>query len=578
MSGKPEGGPKPLKKKSETPKVVSPGTDPLLQPTSKPVEETTAPKPSIAPSITTIPVRPRVIAPSITKITPARPREKVIDGFTNRPTNTVANNLTANSDDAIKNKENLPVEKNHEAANTLDAQETSNTISINTTPDSNAAERSVGAKKTTEAVESVDITSTEKTAEVEKPAEAEKPAKKGNIKKIVLILAVSCVVLALGALAAYFIITSMNVKKPVADATIKLFSDEQPRYVQFKGKIEANIGASDSNVTSTSTIDEKIDLTTGTVQTDSVFSSNIFDFSYNFTGIRDKDNNYYFDLAGINKLLLIPSSSQTVSDGASTSSEIVTFLPEDSANTTKISEILAQTLENKWLQIPASEIGGDTAASFGGSQLIGCWANTLLSLPNLGANAKTLYEKNPFISYSTKNLKINQKYDELYHLSFDNEKMADFLNSITNFGANNLFDCMNIAINDEITASDVAKILPASLDVYVEINQKDEFTRLYFEYADAVEGISIKADLGITYLSELSVEVPSNFVTLAELQNAITEALKSEEPEAPEYIYEEGVEEQNIESSTPTYDYSYYDDPAQDVDTDNPNSSFNPDF
>ena len=134
---------------------------------------------------------------------------------------------------------------------------------------------------------------------------------------------------------------------------------------------------------------------------------------------------------------------------------------------------------------------------------------------------------------------------------------------------------MNIAINDEITASDVAKILPASLDVYVEINQKDEFTRLYFEYTDAMEGVSIKADLGITYLSELSIEVPSNFVTLAELQNAITEALKPEEPETPEYIYEYTEE---VTESTPTYDYSYYDDPTQDVDTDSPNSSFNPDF
>lgn len=561
MDGKSEGGPKkPLKKKTGAPKVTNPSADPLVQPAvnpaPKPVKRVPAVSPTVRPvsqplprpvpkPMNTAPAKDRVIAPSITSFTPARahvnpaPAAKPVTQVTtvSAPAKPTMSNDVIKPETEVKS---APVQ-----AAESDTKQLTDTIL--------------------------------------QPIE-EKPAKKTNKKKIALFSAIGCAVIALGALATFLTITLLNTDNRVAIATAKLFSNERPRYVRFNGKITNSLNDNGTDTTNTIAIDSGFDYTTKAFQ----LNSNVLldadsgnEISYKFSETKDESGNYYIDFSSIENLITSILNTIVVENESSTDGN--DELVKD--GTTVVTEDLivkaTQSLGEKWVQVNSDEAENMATTSFGGGQFTVCWTKALQSLPNLGANAKTLYDQNPFISYKTSDLSITAKANRLYRLYLDDEKMADFANSMPDATViRDLLGCIGSTPSNNITALDIARALPTSLVLYVEIDDNYDFTRLYIEYTDT-DGTLVKADLDITYPDNFTVAAPSEFITLADFTNALVEATQPEEPAEPEEpVIDNGdwYDPGYYEDTTIITDDTYYDDPAQDIDPSGSGGNYDPGF
>lgn len=563
MDGKSEGGPKkPLKKKTGAPRVTNPSADPLVQPevnpAPKPVKRVPAVSPSVKPMsqplprpvpkpMNMVPAKDRIIAPSITSFAPAR---------------------------AHVNPTPKPVAP-------------ASSVSAATKPVMSSDIKKPVAEKVETRPEPVQAPETDakKMADIIAQSSKEKPAKKTNKKKIALFSAIGCAIVALGALATFLAITFLNVDNRVATATTKLFSNERPQYIQFNGEITNILNDDGINTINVFNVDSKFDYATKAFQLNSSISLDAGsgnEFSYKFSEIKDEAGNYYVDSSSIENLITSILNALVTENEPSADADEGLVENGTTTVTDDLTNKATQSLGDKWIQAPAAEAENMATTSFGEGQFAICWTKALQNLPNLGTNAKTLYDQNPFISYDTDNLKITAKANNLYRLYFNDEKLANFINSMPDITiAKDLLNCIGTTPSNNITALDVAKALPTNLTTYVEIDKNNNFTRVYVEYTDTDNSL-VKADLDITYPDNLVIVTPSEFMTLNDFTNTLIEAMKPEEPEEPEEpVIDNGgwYDPSWYEEPTVTPDdTTYYDDPAQDIDPSGSGGSFDPGF
>ena len=281
-------------------------------------------------------------------------------------------------------------------------------------------------------------------------AENEKP-KTGKNKKVIIGVIIACAVLVLGALAAFLTVTFLNADNRVSAATTKLLSGEKPRYVKFNGKLETTATDTDAVL-----FDGSLDSETGIYQINantSIDSGTNNAFNFTFSQIRDAEGTYYMDLSNFDSLVNEMLSSDAFGES----------LEGEDLSTAKdlISATITKALDGKWLKLPDVEsTTGLISANSDEDQVAACWVKALTDMPNFGADAKSLYEKNPFVSYTKDNLGIAQKANNLYRLTIDNGKLAAFINASSNTEAKNLLSCAGASIYGDVTALNVAKILP----------------------------------------------------------------------------------------------------------------------
>lgn len=163
-----------------------------------------------------------------------------------------------------------------------------------------------------------------------------------------------------------------------------------------------------------------------------------------------------------------------------------------------------------------------------------CMLNAFGTLPEYSSDLANRYKSNPFITYSTDKLGISKKKDTLYRLGFDSQKLAAFSNSLSNNGfINELNACANkTATNEQTNAKFVQQLLSNLPTIYVEIDDNNNFTRVYFKTTTTNENdsTSIDADLSITYPTELKITDPENYIPMSEIvQKLSVQTMTSDE-------------------------------------------------
>ena len=149
-------------------------------------------------------------------------------------------------------------------------------------------------------------------------------------------------------------------------------------------------------------------------------------------------------------------------------------------------------------------------------------ASSLFS--DFGKNSNSLvelYKKHPFIGSTQQGISIASKKNPLYKIVLDE---TSFLAFFEDFGdtepAKNFAQCMGVKslaldAEDKEELGDFLKALP---DVYLEIDENYDITRLYFEASPDFAEIEAKADFDFTSPAEINIAEPTEYKEFMEIQ------------------------------------------------------------
>ncbi len=322
-------------------------------------------------------------------------------------------------------------------------------------------------------------------------------------KSPLFIVAIILFLISVGlAVAAVLILNPFSSHDAVPAAISKLFSGDLPQNVTMKGNIANYNNNDDLNLS----IDfsSKINNKTGENVAAATITANLPDYD-NFTFKADEihtlKGDLYLKLDGIYGALnnLDKKDSKEIS--------VLDFLD------------IFDVIDNEWIYIPNSDFSNLNDV-MPGDGITKCLTTAAGNLGEYGENFMSLYNKNPFIEYSTANLDINKKKDPLYRLSFNAEKLAAFSNSIGNSGfSNELLACTgNLATKNNITVEEMTKVIDAIPAIYVEIDDKDNFTRLYMVIFNTNDSSKTIVDVSFSYPeSSIIAEAPKDYINLGDL-------------------------------------------------------------
>ena len=322
------------------------------------------------------------------------------------------------------------------------------------------------------------------------PMLASKPAKKS--KKPVIIAAIILILVAIGAaVAAIMVLNPFASHDAVPSAISKLFSTGAPQNVNLTGTITTYDNNKDAESLSL-VINFSVDMNNMTTENVAAATVNATllgneTFSFNVNEIHTKGGDLYLKLGGIAE-----------------------FLTDYSA--------MFDVIDDEWIKIPSSEFSSVT--SMLPDNMASCLVDAAGKLGEYGSDFKALYNENPFIEYSTANINIDAKKDTLYHLYFDSTKLTSFVNSIGNSGfANELMACAGeLAVNENVTEEELSEVMKNIPTIYVEIDDKDNFTRLYMTMANEDGLAGAVMDISFTYpTASVTIEEPERYIDLGEL-------------------------------------------------------------
>ena len=382
------------------------------------------------------------------------------------------------------------------------------------------------------------------------------PAKGGNGKKRGLIIGaiVFLMVAIICGAAAIAIMMLGNNDDRVSKAIDKLINGGLPNIITVQGDISSTTnGASDiTSLANSFSIDFK-----GTFDTSS--SLNKVEAGVNATlttgqevsldveEMRTKDGNTFFKVSGL-KNLLNSGSSDTLelnttkestaeitldcvntncSDG-DTCTDNCMSVQEPQESVLSMYSGLFDVVDNQWIMV------SDTfARSMSGSELFDnsstCLINAFGTLSQYSSDIAKKYKENPFVTYSTDNLEIAKKKDNLYRLGIDSSKASAFANSLSNNGfINELNACTgNTATNVNVSSSAIDKLFANFPTVYIEVDENSNITRVYLKTIIESDGASttVKADLGLSYPAEVKITEPTEYTDMSTLLSAMMSEL-----------------------------------------------------
>ena len=356
------------------------------------------------------------------------------------------------------------------------------------------------------------------------------PVGGGGKKKALIIGAIVLVLVAIiCSSVAIAIMMIGNNDDRVSRAIDKLINGEVSTIIAAKGDISATTSTAEAatNINFDGIFDLKSPMNqiTATVNTNLASGTNV---SIDVDELRNKDGDTYFRISGLTDLT--NSDNAITTNCAGDNSGLTNCQPQggemDASALLSMYSGLFQVVDDEWILV-----SGDFSGNMGDLELFDngttCLVNALNSLPQYSKDIANKYKQNQFITYSTENLGIGKRQNNLYRLGFDEEKMAAFINSLSNNGfMNELNACAGeVATNSDITVDKIKEIFNGFPTVYVEINDKFDFTRVRLEATTAIEGTNdsttITADLSLSYPTSFSVDEPTEYTDMSTLLNKV---------------------------------------------------------
>lgn len=438
--------------------------------------------------------------------------------------------------------------------------------------------------------EAVNAVTVESLAPTNRPMEkaasvVEQPKKKktGLIAGIIAAVAV----LLIGGIVAAVVVIMMNQTDPVTAAMRKIMSGEAPANVAIDGDINiavndefspisnVKINLDSSMITSSMINDSKAEIT-ATIR-------NVGDLTVEFDEVYAGDGDLYFKIDGASSALQdsgvlyllnlanqMPSEVDCGEDGYCQTEELQAITCAEGETQCEELEIsdtdmnilgdgaqnmldedtlayfaslldMVEVIDGEWLRVSVDELntlpGGETNDSD-----ISCITGLVSSINTNSNSAAELYNKYPFISSTNKDVAITSKNYPVYRVSIDSEIFANYVNSIQNSSlASGLYSCLGWENNVQVSEDDAAKIVAEMPTVYAEVDNDNNFSRLYLNYDLNDEEVNITIDLGFSYPSAVNVSEITEYKDFSEILQEIFSSMY-ELPTATDEVVVETVD------------------------------------
>lgn len=333
--------------------------------------------------------------------------------------------------------------------------------------------------------------------------------KKGKKKKALIVGVIVCLFIAIGcAVAACLLAFNPSRGDAVAKAIDKIITGKAPSNVTIDGKLDFNLENMNSPFTNMS-----INLGTqasnnpsenSTMATVTAGLSNGNEISFKLSEIYTSNEELYLKVDGIEEMFngLYPADGSLTTDvseveGGLTadsielegSEEVDCYIEDgcptspnknetESINTESLNLMsnILQTIDGTWIRVP---LGSLDTLSFGlGENKPSCIKESVESLDGLGSTLAKLYKDYPFVSSTDENVGVSSVSDTIYKVSF-NKNFASFANSLENSAAGSS-STVCAESSPSKSFADILRNLQNSADLFAEVDQDYNFTRLYF--------------------------------------------------------------------------------------------------
>ena len=405
-------------------------------------------------------------------------------------------------------------------------------------------------------------TPTERPMEQAAPASEQAPAKKKKTGLIAGIIAVVAVSIIGGIAAAIAII--MNQPDPVTAAMNKIMSGNAPANVAIDGNINIAINDEYSPISSVN-IDLKSSGISSSMINDSkavatVDIRNVGEFSVEFDEVYAGNGDLYFkidgvadalDQSGILYLLNLSSNIEDCAGEESCTSEELTatnciddtdidcvsddyYILEEGGQNMLDEETLSyfaslldmvEVVDGEWLKISVDQLNMVSGSMTADSD-ISCITNLVSEVNTNSNSAAELYRKNPFIIATNKDVTLNSKNYPVYKVSIDSEKFANYINSIQNANlSSELYGCLGWDNNVQISTDDVTEVVNTMPTIYTEVDNDNNFSRLYL-VSDLNDGEgTMTIDLGFSYPENVNVSEPVEYKDFSEVLQEVMSSM-----------------------------------------------------
>lgn len=390
-------------------------------------------------------------------------------------------------------------------------------------------------------------------------APAEPPKRRRKVGPIIglvvsLFLAVGCSV------AAVLVLVSNNSKTdPVADAVTKMLSAEGMSNVMVDGEVNIDVIDKTSAISNAKlTIDTEMTTKSLINSTVARFSANLRDgnsYSLEVSEIFAGGDGLYLKLNGVTDLLNgIAAVSTTIVEEDGEAAEVTEVAETAEVTETEASgdeatiaesevvvlpssEDLLGPLEGSWVKIPLVNLSELLASTTSAGDTT-CLADLAGDMRSGNGVVARLYNKNPFIGSADEEITVASQKDPIYKVAFNNANFANFVNEAHNSNVmNSLTSCMGFGTS--VTETDVAEALQKMPEMFVEVNENQNFTRLYFtdeikrytgchcpegaqcfcggNDGEEITAATVTADIRFSYPVNVNVPEPVDYKNLTEV-------------------------------------------------------------
>ncbi|MBO7131939.1 hypothetical protein J6V85_01575 [Candidatus Saccharibacteria bacterium] len=384
----------------------------------------------------------------------------------------------------------------------------------------------------------------EKIVEVPAPAPEKKPKKTGLIVGLIICLfvAVCCGVVAI-------LLFMSGDKDPFAAAAKKIINGNIPDNVAISGTIEIESNDSSSPVTNAKiVIDSKSKTTSLINNTTADITLTLTDekeLVYKLSEIYAENDDLYIKVEDKtvveDDLVIVTDCVDGEAEGTDcVKAETTNCEGVEGTNCTEpttvecegdecpeatldidLAEIFSgvvEMIDGEWIRIPIEEMSSfnDESAMFENDMM--CLVDVANEIEaNINSIAE-LYNKNPFFSSVAENIPINSKLNTIRQVTVDDEKLANFINSVGSVSAiNDMYDCLGVEGRTDVTASEITTAISKLPAVYVEVDSDTNISRVYTRILSEDESATMTIDLSLTYPSTINVSAPVEYKSLDEI-------------------------------------------------------------
>ena len=369
---------------------------------------------------------------------------------------------------------------------------------------------------------------------MEKAATPEPPKPKKKTGLIIGIIVSLFVAVGCGVAAILLFVNADN-KNPVAVAASRIITGDAPENAMVDGEITIDVKDLTSPIT-----DMRIDLN-GEGVTKSMINSTVATLSANlrnggsFTiGIDEvyaATGDLYLRVSGINNILEDPYifGDEPIGD-------------EESVSLMNMLKSLA-IIDDEWIRLPVDEVGTLAPDNSEEKNVLSCTARLLDESSSNSNTIAKIYEKNPFITSTDEDIAVESAQNPIYKVKIDEEVFKGFAKDAQDSTPiNNLVSCMGYE-NIITSRDDILGDLLALPEFYVEVDENNNFTRLYFGFEVDESGSELTADLRFTYPENVNVPEPIEYKDFSTVMDEITQNMyEGQETEGGTIEGEEAVE------------------------------------